>query len=594
MKKYEKEILQNTIDGEKEVIKKLKSVYEKCLKDIEEKTKELQKSIIQIQDMIDTADEKDIEMLKSMAQSKIYQKQYQQALKGQIEAILNELQVNEFTTITEYLEQCYNDGFLSVMYSLQQQGIPLILPINQEEIARAITLDSKISEGLYTRLGEDTKELKKKISQEISRGIATNTSYNIIANNLKKITNIGYNNAIRITRTEGNRINNQSAYDTCVKAKKKGCKIVKQWDATLDGKTRDSHRAVDGEIREIDEPFSNGLMFPSDPDGAAAEVVNCRCALLERAKWALDDDELQTLKDRAAYFGLDKTNNFNEYKQKYLKATEEYNKLKEKSIANSVNNDKIKPSTKEVKVTELDIEMQEIIKGYTGGGYTDICQYSQYLNDKNSLDVNLGRYESLLLPNVSEKIKQETVKLMRIIESQPVSNKPICRLERQRMNTPQKGDTLNFGIRSASKDMDFAEKVLNSQMGGIGYNGINNDGKYIEYIFDNSKSLDISSISYFPNQQEVLVCGKYKVIKTETIKPIEPQTKWITQKEYLASKGIEYAIDVNINGKKIAVWEEFGERQSLVLDVFEKMPIAEIQAGGQLGRTKVYLIAEND
>ena len=66
-----------------------------------------------------------------------------------------------------------------------------------------------------------------------------------------------------------------------------GADVVKQWDATLDGLTRESHVAVDGEIRELDEPFSNGLMFPGDPSGGAAEVINCRCAYLQRARWAV-------------------------------------------------------------------------------------------------------------------------------------------------------------------------------------------------------------------------------------------------------------------------------------------------------------------
>lgn len=44
--------------------------------------------------------------------------------------------------------------------------------------------------------------------------------------------------------------------------------------------------------------------------------------MLQRAKWALDEDELQTLKDRAAYYGLDKTKNFEDFKSKYLKAGE--------------------------------------------------------------------------------------------------------------------------------------------------------------------------------------------------------------------------------------------------------------------------------
>lgn len=102
----------------------------------------------------------------------------------------------------------------------------------------------------------------------------------------------------------------------------KSARIVKQWDAALDARTRSSHARVDGEIRENNEKFSNGLLYPGDPSGSAAEVINCRCALLQRAKWALDEDELKTLKDRAKYFGLDKTDSFEEFKKKYLNAAE--------------------------------------------------------------------------------------------------------------------------------------------------------------------------------------------------------------------------------------------------------------------------------
>jgi len=124
--------------------------------------------------------------------------------------------------------------------------------------------------------------------------------------------------ATRIARTEGGRIANSSAMDACYKAKERGCDIVKQWDSTLDGDTRPSHQQCDGEIRELDEKFSNGLMFPGDPSGGAAEVINCRCVVLQRARIALDEEDLEEMKERAAFFGLDKTENFNEFRQKYL------------------------------------------------------------------------------------------------------------------------------------------------------------------------------------------------------------------------------------------------------------------------------------
>ena len=44
--------------------------------------------------------------------------------------------------------------------------------------------------------------------------------------------------------------------------------------------------------------------------------------MLQRASWELDEEELEELKKRAEFFGLDKSASFEEYKQKYLKAAE--------------------------------------------------------------------------------------------------------------------------------------------------------------------------------------------------------------------------------------------------------------------------------
>ncbi len=133
--------------------------------------------------------------------------------------------------------------------------------------------------------------------------------------------------AYRIARTEGHRITNAATFDAQLKAKDSGADIVKQWDAALDKRTRPHHAQLDGQIREIDKPFEvagRKAMYPGG-FGVAGEDINCRCACLQRAKWALDEDELQTLKDRASYYGLDKTDNFNDFKAKYLDATKNIN-----------------------------------------------------------------------------------------------------------------------------------------------------------------------------------------------------------------------------------------------------------------------------
>lgn len=78
-----------------------------------------------------------------------------------------------------------------------------------------------------------------------------------------------------IARTE---THNATQYGT-MQGYKQGGLTTKIWVAVLDGATRDSHAAVDGEERPIDRPFSNGLMFPGDPNATAEEVINCRCVI---------------------------------------------------------------------------------------------------------------------------------------------------------------------------------------------------------------------------------------------------------------------------------------------------------------------------
>ena len=330
MNRRQKIVQAQFLNNEEEVIRRLESIYKESLKDIEKKAQAMQDEINRLGTMAKLSTDADEKArLLSMQQSKIYQKQYQDAIKKQIGSVLDNMQVEEFKTVSEYLQKCYEDGFIGTMYDLQGQGIPLCFPLDQEAMVRAVQLDSKISKGLYASIGENVTELKKHIASEVSRGIANGSDFHQIARQLRghmmgnytqKTGGALYRSEL-IARTEGHRIQVQGAMDACYKAKDMGADVVKQWDSTLDSRTRDSHVAVDGEIRELDEKFSNGLMFPGDPSGGAAEVCHCRCALLQRARWAMDEDELQTLQDRAAYFGIDKSKNFADFKEKYLEIT---------------------------------------------------------------------------------------------------------------------------------------------------------------------------------------------------------------------------------------------------------------------------------
>lgn len=321
--RYEKEVSESLLNSEAEAIKELEHQYKRALKDITDKIKLFQADIDLLDETINMAgmDETTVALLKSQKRSKVYQRQYQEILQGQVSGILDKMHGDNYGTIDKYLNGCYETGYVGTMYSIAGQGVPLVIPVDQAAAVKAVLTDSKVSNGLYNALGVNVKKLKKTITQEISRGIASSLPYSDIARNISSVSKAPLSRAKTIARTEGHRIQQTSARDAQYAAKKKGADVVRMWDSALDGRTRPSHARVDGEIRELDEKFSNGLMFPGDPSGGAAEVVNCRCTANTRARWALDEEELNTLKDRAAFFGIDKTKNFEDYKQKFLGAT---------------------------------------------------------------------------------------------------------------------------------------------------------------------------------------------------------------------------------------------------------------------------------
>ena len=277
MNSRQKQVQMSLLKNEKAVIKQLEQSYQDAIADID-------KYILQL------LARKDTENLQSI----IYQIKYQEAIKKELESYLKILHSKNFNTVDEYLKECYEQAHIGTLFDLQGQGIPLILPLDQEQMISAITLNSKLSAPLYNALGYNVDALKINVLQEISRGIAQGLSYQEMARNLKNVTNVDYNKTLRIAKTEGHRIQQEATYNVQKRAIAKGAKVLKQWDSTLDGKTRPTHRALDGQIVGVDEYFKSEsgykALYPGN-FGIPSEDCNCRCCLLQRAKWALSDEE---------------------------------------------------------------------------------------------------------------------------------------------------------------------------------------------------------------------------------------------------------------------------------------------------------------
>ncbi len=304
MNSRQKELLRKAGLSEADVIAELKKEFDSAREEVLEKIQVLES--------------------RDLTESVKNQIKYKKALLVQIDDIYAKLTPKTVKTVDDYLKLCYEDGFIGALYDIHGQGIPLIFPINQEDMLNAIINDTKLSKSLYESMGFAVDSLKKKVNAEVSRGIAMGSSYVDVARNINNKTGVGMKKAMVIARTEGHRIRMQSTFDAQKKAKDEGADVVKQWDATQDRKTRKHHAELDGQIQEIEDDF----VIPSTGKKAAHpgafgiphEDINCRCGMLQRAKWALDDDELETLKERADFYGLDKTKQFDDFKEKYLKA----------------------------------------------------------------------------------------------------------------------------------------------------------------------------------------------------------------------------------------------------------------------------------
>lgn len=146
--------------------------------------------------------------------------------------------------------------------------------------------------------GIDLKYGKKQITASITSSILQGKSIKEISLDLqKRMVTMNLTSAIRTARTAFTGAQNAGRLDSYVSAEKMGIKLKKEWLATLDGRTRHSHATLDGEQVDNEKKFSNGCMFPGDPNGPAAEIYNCRCTLVADVDGVDTSDAVRRARD---------------------------------------------------------------------------------------------------------------------------------------------------------------------------------------------------------------------------------------------------------------------------------------------------------
>ena len=127
---------------------------------------------------------------------------------------------------------------------------------------------------------KDMRWNRNKITSAMTQAVLSGDSIPHIAERLRGVTTMDRNASIRNARTYTTSAENAGRTDSYKRANDLGINVEQQWVAMWDGRTRSSHRHLDGERIKVGEKFSNGLRYPADPEGAPEEIYNCRCRII--------------------------------------------------------------------------------------------------------------------------------------------------------------------------------------------------------------------------------------------------------------------------------------------------------------------------
>lgn len=136
---------------------------------------------------------------------------------------------------------------------------------------------------LRIKKNKDVAWNKKQVQSVVTQAIVQGQSISEMARCLEEVTEKNYDAAVRNARTMMTSAQNAGREDSMKEAVELGVKMKREWVATLDDRTRHTHRDLHGVRVDVDEPwvteYGDEIMYPGDPSADAGEVYNCRCTM---------------------------------------------------------------------------------------------------------------------------------------------------------------------------------------------------------------------------------------------------------------------------------------------------------------------------
>lgn len=274
-----------------EIERRLQKEYRQAYKEVEQKYNEYMQRF----------KGRDAEMRQVLDAGKITQEEYNKWRHGQVcvggrwkelkETLANDLKMVDMKarSITQgYMPEVYainhnyatyqveRDSMIDTSYTLYNRRAVENMIRDDRTLLPYPREDSPTAKMLMER--KDLAWNQEKIHGAITQGILQGESNSQIARRLERVVGMDRAAAIRNARTMMTGVENKARQDAYDDLKEKGIDIREKWIATLDGRTRASHRWMHGSYKDPETgEYDNGLRYPADPNGDPSEVYNCRC-----------------------------------------------------------------------------------------------------------------------------------------------------------------------------------------------------------------------------------------------------------------------------------------------------------------------------
>lgn len=167
-------------------------------------------------------------------------------------------------------------------YSIETQaGANTMWTLADEDTVRLMVKEDRdLLPRVEVSPGKAAKWNARHFQSAITQGILQGESIPDISKRLMEAVGMSESASVRAARTACTGAENAGRTHSFQRANAMGIGVLSEWRATLDMRTRMSHRMMNGQRVRPGEKFGNGCIEPGDPNGPAEEVWNCRCTMV--------------------------------------------------------------------------------------------------------------------------------------------------------------------------------------------------------------------------------------------------------------------------------------------------------------------------